>query len=35
MKYNKGVFPIIEQITSDYFNVCLNKYTKAKRKGEI
>ncbi|MEE1282566.1 MAG: hypothetical protein UHK60_10025 [Acutalibacteraceae bacterium] len=35
MKYNKGGFPIIEQITYDYFNVCLNKYTKAKRKGEI
>lgn len=35
VKYNKDAFPIIEQITSDYFNVCLNKYTKAKRKGEI
>ena len=35
VKYNKDAFSIIEQITSDYFNVCLNKYTKAKRKGEI
>lgn len=35
VKYNKDAFLVIEQITSDYFNVCLNKYTKAKRKGEI
>lgn len=35
VKYNKDAFLVIEQIISDYFNVCLNKYTKAKRKGEI
>lgn len=33
--YNKDNLSTIKQITSDYFNVCLNKYTKAKRKGEI
>lgn len=35
VKYNKDAFPIIEQITSDYFNVCLNKVVKAKIEGKI
>lgn len=34
-KYNKDAFPVIEQITSDYFNVCLNKVVKAKIEGKI
>lgn len=35
VKYNKDAFPIIEQITSDYFNICLNKVVKAKIEGKI
>lgn len=34
-KYNKDAFPVIEQITSDYFNVCLNKVVKAKIEGKL
>lgn len=35
VKYNKDAFPVIEQITSDYFNVCLNKVVKAEIEGKI
>lgn len=34
-KYNEDSFSVIEQITSDYFNVCLNKTVKAKIEGKI
>lgn len=35
IKYNKDAFSVIEQITSDYFNVCLDKVVKAKIEGKI